>query len=182
VNKKIRFLFARLSDMDMKRMWRRAKEMGRKYQKSSLVILADIIYCGIRYQAGYENYVLFSFAELTAAQRATYVTRGYDDMLVRTYNEQNYRHFFHNKNEFLNLFSDYTHRDWLDVSKAGFKTFRTWLAGKSVFFVKPIAGSCGRGVMKLNIADFSDEKELYDFILSDTSVLAEELIVQHPTL
>ncbi|MFA0814819.1 MAG: sugar-transfer associated ATP-grasp domain-containing protein [Anaerofustis sp.] len=179
---KSKFLWNRLRDMDFGRMFRRAKEVGKRYHKNSFLILTDMIYCGIRYQAGYEDYVLFDFAELTAKQRATYVTRGYDDMLVRVYNHPDYRHILKNKIEFFELFRDYIHRSWIDVSNTSFKEFAAWVGNKNDFMIKPLAGSCGRGVMKLTVSDFSDVRAIYDYILQDQSVLAEERVIQHEAM
>ena len=179
VSGKIKFLLKRLTDMDFGRMFRRAKQMGVKYHRNSFFMLIDIIYSGIKYQAGYEDSVLFDFAELTPEQRATYVTRGYDDMLVRMYNHPDYRHILKNKIEFFEVFHAYIKRDWIDVSKATFEVFDKWVAGRKDFMIKPLDGSCGRGVMKITTADYADTKAIYDFILTNQSVLAEERVIQN---
>ena len=72
--------------MDYGAMVRTAKTVHERTGKNTLAVLADIISCGLRYQAGYMDYLVFEFYTLTAAQRATYITRGVNNRYVSLLN------------------------------------------------------------------------------------------------
>ena len=58
--------------------------------KSKLGIFLDMCWCFARYGAGYYDYQIFNFYELTAAQRKTYVTRFISKKLNMFMNDVNY--------------------------------------------------------------------------------------------
>lgn len=178
MSNKISFLFKRIATLHYDRMFKRAKEVADKNHRSAFVILLDMIYSGLKYQAGYEDYVLFDFANLTAKQRSTYMTRGINNQIVHHFNQKEYRHILRNKIEFHKKFSAYTKRSWLDVSNSTFEDFQKWVKGKEDFIIKPPDEGCGNGVQKIVVSDYADLKEIYDYIIKSGSILAEDRIIQ----
>ena len=51
----------------------------------------DVLYCGVAYGAGYQDYWLYEFEKLTRAQRRTYVTRGFNNRMVCLLNDKEKR-------------------------------------------------------------------------------------------
>ena len=78
--------------MDYGALLETARKVHARSGKGTLVSLADIVACGFRYQAGYMDYLVFEFDRLTAAQRATYITRGKNNAYVRLLNPVSYTH------------------------------------------------------------------------------------------
>ena len=56
---KIKYLIDRIIHMDYKSFFKTIKKIHIKSNKNSFIIFIDIIYCGIKYQAGYTDYDLF---------------------------------------------------------------------------------------------------------------------------
>ena len=95
-----------------------AKTVSKRSGKPQLFVMADMIWCGFRYRAGYTDYELFNMERANGKQRKTYVTRGINDDFVNRYNNAAYRHIFVNKDEFNEMFGDFLHRDWLKIKSA----------------------------------------------------------------
>lgn len=180
--KKLKFLLARLFDMNYRRLFSTVSELHKKTGKSRLWLLCDILRCGTRYGAGYRDYALCEFYDLTAEQRATYVTRGINNRLVAMLNDKNYYHCVDNKAEFNRLYARFVRRDWLDLRDAEFADFCHFMEHRTVLIAKPLDDACGRGVEKLETKDFADLSALWAHLRQSGAALAEECIEQHPRI
>ena len=96
---KIKYLFKRIIKMDYKNMFKIAKDIGKKINKNYIVILIDMIKCGLKYQAGYYDYQEFEFYNLNKEERKTYLTRGKNNEIVKRFNDKTSFHKFENKVE-----------------------------------------------------------------------------------
>lgn len=52
--------------MNYKNLFETAKRISKKTNKNSVIIFLDILYCGIRYMAGYVDYEVFEFYNLNS--------------------------------------------------------------------------------------------------------------------
>lgn len=179
---KFGFLAKCISSLNYKKLTARAKEIAEKNNKNTLAVLCDMIYCGLRFQAGYEDYVLFDFVNLTNKQRDTYITRGVSNQIVKKYNDVKNNKILQNKLKFHEVYKDFTKRSFLDMDNTNLDTFAQWIKGKDDFIVKPDEGGCGRGVEKIRPNDYSGAKEIYDAIRSKPAMLAEETVIQDEKL
>ena len=68
---KVKYMMGRLLHMNYRSMFETIEKLHRKTGKSRLWLLGDMIFCGLRYGAGYMDYMLFAFYGLTPAQRGT---------------------------------------------------------------------------------------------------------------
>lgn len=153
-----------------------------KSGKSKFILFFDILGCGVKYGAGYNDYIIFEFYNLKAAQRKTYLTRVKNKKLVTTLNDEKYSIILDEKNRFDKLFKDFLGREVLDLSEIDYDRFAKFAEGKESFFAKPYVGESGKGIEKIKTADFKSTKELYDYVMrKDKNFgLVEEVIVQHP--
>ena len=165
--------------MDYKNMLATVAYIRKKTGKSRVWLFFDIISCGIKYGAGYKDYKLCEFYNLTAAQRATYVTRGINNTIVSMLNDKSYYRCVEDKTEFNTLFADYIHRQWIPLQDASFEDFTAFLGDKSVIIAKPSTATCGGGVEKLRVKDFNSPRESYEHLKQTGAGLAEDFIVQH---
>ncbi len=175
------YAFKRFLRMDLSRVRRDIVRVAEKSGKSSAGVFFDMLWCGIRYGAGPLDYDLFEFYNLTSAQRATYVTRGVNNALVKKYNDKSQWHIFDNKNEFNRTFSEFIHRDWAETEGLTFDEFKRFANGKDGFIYKPIDGTCGRGIEKISLKD-APLRQIYDDITQRPCGIIEQLIVQHSEL
>lgn len=177
---RIVYVFKRLLKLDYTAMKNRVKEVSKKANKNPFLIWVDMIICGFRYSAGYEDYVLFEFYKIKGAKRSTYITRGINNQLVRKLNSQkNYWYYMDDKSVFNEVFNDFIGREWIDLRKADVNTFLKWVKDKEEIIAKPISGTHGKGIKKIKKSNFKNEEALYEYIKLTGAVLVEEVIQQH---
>ena len=148
--------------------------------KSKLAIFLDMCWCLARYGAGYYDYLIFRFYDLTPAQRKTYITRFISKKFNMYMNDLNYYDLFDNKDQFYELFKDYTDRTFLDLSKATAEDVAKFCEGKERIFCKPRNRTCGLGCMRLNVADFESAEALFEYLKANDIYTIEDVIVNHP--
>ena len=122
----VSYLLKRISNMSFKSMFERVDIVKAKTKKSKFVIFNDMVWCGLRYGAGYVDYDVIGFYKLNSKQRKTMLTRGINNKFVKMLNEKEYWHIFDNKNEFNKTFSKYVTRDWLFPLSQNQEEFLKW--------------------------------------------------------
>lgn len=177
-----RYLIGRLLRMSYRSMFETIAKLHNITGKSCLWLFFDIVNCGLRYGAGYKDYMLCEFYDLTAAQRETYVIRGVNNRIVKLCNDPAYYHCVEDKTEFNSLFGRFVRRGWLDMQRCSFEQFARFMEERDTVISKPTAATCGRGIEKLSKGDFGSLRQMYDRLKQIGSGLIEDLIIQHPDL
>lgn len=165
--------------MDYKNLFKTVGTVHDICGKNRIFLFFDIIMCGLKYGAGYKDYLLCEFYLLTEAQRKTYVTRGINNTITRLMNDSSYYHIFDNKDEFYEMFSEFIGREWLFMPKASKKQFIDFMASRDEVIIKPSNESCGVGVEKLKKSDFSSIDAMYEYVHGKSSMIVEDVIKQH---
>lgn len=146
---------------------------------SRLFLGLDIVWCALRYGAGFQDYRLFAFESLTGRQRRTYLTRGSNRRLVDRQNPKSLRFLLEDKGTFDRLFLSQLGRPFLDLRVAGPEEFRSFWRAHPELVAKRPRGKCGRDVFFLPRQEPDD---LYRELLERGAVLVEPRIHQHPAL
>ena len=175
----ISYLIKRLGTMNYRKMFERVNIVKQKCNKSKFGIFCDMVWCGIRYGAGYVDYDVIGFYKLNSYQRKTMLTRGINNKFVKELNEKEYCHLFNNKNEFNDMFSEFLKRDYIyPISDKKVETIE-WLKNHEVFFAKPNDGQCGKNIEKISIVDWNgDFEKLYLHLVENKLELLEEPVIQ----
>lgn len=176
---KLKFLVKRLGKFNFSNMINTAKKISKKTHKLFIFVLIDIIYCGFKYQAGYNDYLEFEFYLLNSKQRKTYLTAGVNNSIIKKYNNKAYWHLFDNKIEFNYRFEKYLNREWLDLRRASSEDFEQFAKKHKVMMVKPIDDCGGNGVEKIQINENSNFEEIYSKLKQNGQMLVEEFVSQH---
>jgi hypothetical protein len=138
-----------------------------------------MVWCGLRYGAGYVDYDVIGFYKLNSKQRKTMLTRGINNKFVKKLNEKEYWHLFNNKNEFNDMFKEYIKRDYIFPVSADKNKSIEWLKNHELFFAKPNDGQCGKNIEKINTEKWKNNlEELYAYLVENKLELLEEPIVQ----
>ena len=170
---KISYLSKRIVKMDYKKFFNVINRIHQKTNKNRIYLFFDIVYCGLKYQAGYTDYESFAMYNLKGYQRKTLLTRGKNNHLVKTYNDPNYTHYFVNKNEFDQKFNKFLKREWLYLDGNNEEEFNKFIKDKKEIIVKPIDGTHGDGVAKIK-----PNKSTYKQLIKKKLLLVEEVIKQ----
>lgn len=176
---KISYLFKRIKGMNYRKMFDIIDEINKKTNKNKISIFLDIIYCGLKYQAGYMDYKLYEMYDLTEKQRKTIITRGINNSIVKRYNNPAFTKYFSDKITFNKKFNKYLLRDWMEVkdSPENFEEFKKFCQKHHEILVKPLSESCGKGVeiFKTNPQNL---KKIYQNLLETKRYLVEEVAIQ----
>lgn len=179
---KIKYLLKRIFSMNFSGLFKTASRVSKKTHRNYFIILFDIIHCGIKYMAGYVDYEVFCFYNLTKKQRATIITRGINNKFVKLLNGANDIDYIDNKITFHEKFAKYLNRDWLDLSKTSYEEFESYMKNKKMAIAKPVDLCCGQGVIKLVYNEDMDLKTIYNTLLENKQILIEDYIIQHPDI
>ncbi len=175
----IKFVFEKMKTMDYKQMCIRAKEVAKKNRRLRVSIFFDMIVCAFRYQAGYEDYVLFDFANVPKNLRHTYLTRGGNHHLISSLNDEKYRYCFDDKAQFLKNFPEYAKRQSFDLRKDSKEDFIRWAKTQETFIAKVVDGDGGKGVNKFRLDLIEDMDGLYGELIKNGMFVIEETVKQH---
>ncbi len=179
---RVGYYFKRLMRMNYGAMFKAVSEVHRRSGKNSVITFFDMIGCSIKYQAGYMDYKVFFFENLTKKQRASFVTRGINNTYVKKLNDPAYNHFFSNKTEFNHKFKEFLNRDFVDLEKCTYEEFLQFVDKNPVFMAKLLDGQCGKGISKITVDENTDKKELYNRLRQDRQFLLETYVIQHPEI
>ncbi len=150
--------------------------------KSRAYCLFDILRCMKRYQAGYNDYVIFEWWDMTHEQRNTYMTRFRSKNFIMFMNDHSYSHYFDNKNEFNEKFKDFVGREFLDLETATDQEIIDFFESREKTFAKMKDLSCGIGCEKLEKKDFKDGQEFCDYLKEKGFATIEDVVENHPDI
>lgn len=176
---RIKYLLKCIYFMDYKGLFQTVNTVHSICGKNKIYLFFDVVRCGLKYGAGYKDYLLCEFYLLTKEQRATYVTRGLNNTISLLMNDPDFYYIFRNKDMFYARYKDFVRREWLFLPKTSKEEFIVFMENKEQVIVKPSNESCGIGVEKLNKSSFKDLEDMYGYISSMPSRIVEEVIPQH---
>lgn len=178
----IKYIARILTGVRFKKMHQMLDIVAEKCGQNKLVTFFDMVQCVIRYGAGYYDYVMFGFYDMTAAQRDTYLTRVRNKKITDIMNDFSYSDDFDDKLRFNQRFAPYLGRKTLNGETATLEQLDAFLQGQEAIFAKINHGDCGRGVQKLYVKDFPDTKAMWDYLHENQLVVWEHVMPQHPDM
>ena len=122
-----------------------------------------------------EFFYQYKFYGLSETQRKEYLMRSEMQKVYRKLVDPQIRAIFYNKVLFLSTYSDIIKRKWLVANSETNKSELINLLTSVDTIIKPIEGSLGKGIYKLNYTAITDPEGLADKLMRDC-VLVEECI------
>ncbi|MEG1181316.1 MAG: hypothetical protein RSD39_04725, partial [Oscillospiraceae bacterium] len=133
----------------------------------------------MKYGVGYLDYLTFGFVHQNAAARKTYMTMNDNLRIAQRLNAPNKKELFENKLRFAELFSNYLHRDFLDLTVSDIGQFSAFAKAHRVFFAKEPNNYGGLGVSRISVEDDTDTAALRKELIEKGQLLVEAAVVQH---
>ena len=174
---KLKYLIKRIFTMNYKNFFKTLKKVKKKSKKPYIYLFFDIIYCGIKYQAGYVDYDLFSMYKLTKNEREKIITRGKNNQYIKKLNPKEYWDIVDNKKTFNDTFKKYLNRDYLLLND-NYDEYQKLITKHKKFIAKPLSATGGHGVEVLEV-NKKNEKKVYNNLIKHNQTLLEELVDQH---
>ena len=142
---------------------------------------ADVLWCELAYGFSAHEYRCYGFAAKTEEERAAFLSEREAVYFSYQVNDLDGMRLFSDKGLTCEAFRDAYGREALALrSPDDLPAFGRFLTRHSVFVVKPVDGSCGRGVERVDSSSCGKSSaELLRSLLANGAVLAEEPIAQH---
>ena len=181
---RLTYFARRLVKMDWRAMWRTTNLLKERSGRSRLWLMADMLRCAVKYNAGYVDYKIAQMYRLNDAQRKTVITRGISNSIVRRMNNREDWHYFDDKAEFNRQFARWIPRGWLEINaETKPADLEALCAGRTQLIGKPLEGSSGQGIQKYTEADWAAGPEAFlERLRKDGIGILEEVVQQHPAL
>lgn len=167
--------------MDYSQFFNVLKTVKKRTKKPYIVVFVDIVYSGIKYQAGYVDYLDFELYNVPHSKRNTFITRGVNNEYVKKLNNLATMKLLKDKTYFLTANPDLTRRTWINLKDVSYEEYQEFASNNSSVIAKPIDGICGRGISKYDLNNYS-LKSTYDDMVANQRFLLEPYMIQHPTL
>jgi hypothetical protein len=178
---KITYLAKRITKMNYGNFFKTINDVHTKSDKNRIITFFDIIYCGLKYQAGYVDYYQFQMYNMNSKERKTIITRGINNAICKKYNDPSAINKFEDKALFNKLFSKYMNREWFCLRDSTLDEFKDYLKGKNEVIVKPLSMSCGKGVEKIKVS-LEDAENIYNKLIENGQLLVEDVAIQNKVL
>ena len=168
------YIFKILAHASLGKMFEAVKTVHERSGKNRVGIFFDMLYCAKKYGAGYYDYQIFAFYNLTKEQRATYVTRLISKKFNTFMNDYDYAHFLENK--------DYIGREFVQLQEASKEEVEKFCSSREYIFCKMQDLECGHGCERIKISDYESFDELYKYLTDKGFCTLEDNIEQHEAL
>lgn len=182
ITKKIAYNMKVLKNASIKDFFKCINEAHRLSGNSKLSCVKDMIKSKRKFNAGYYDYVIFQFWDLTDDQRDTYLTRFRSKQLIMHVNDESYAHYFDNKDEFNTVFRDYIGRDYINLETASKEQVENFYNSRKKIFCKMKDLECGIGCERIETANFNSFKDFYKYVTDKGFCTLEDVIENHPDL
>jgi hypothetical protein len=159
-------------------------EFARQAQKVSKaplpVLIADMLWCSVKYDMGFRDYAVWDIRLLTAKERKTWMTHPKSFRITRMYNTAEGRAKLEDKRRFAREYADLLGRETIDVRDVDDATLADFLARHPKVLAKPLDGQGGGGItLHENVTDVAAFREE---VTSAGQTIVDEFIVQHPEM
>lgn len=182
LNSRLRYLAGRARRIDVGSVLERATEASVQHDKWRPAIVVDMLWqAGFR-NVGFQDYIDYDFAILSADERATFMTHPVSNQISQKYDHPDFRHLFQDKVAFDRVFSDFLRREWLVVEEGNADAVRAFTERQGTIVTKEPVGQAGTGVHRYHAAEVTDWSEFHRGLLERGELLIEEVIRQHADL
>lgn len=157
-----------------------AARTGCSVRKAKELILNSNLYTG----CSPSDYWDYRFYEKTIEEQQKYLTKGVTELLIMKYNtDLKEIGMIRSKDRFAKKFGDLFGRVSFANRKITYGEFCEKTAGLTQLIVKPVYGTHGSGVEKLDIpADDKEKQAFFKMLMKKPKSQVEEVIVQHPDI
>ena len=179
---RIRYLFDRARRLNPTQLFELARQVKRVSKAPLPVIVGDMLWCSVRYEMGFRDYVVWDIRVLNGRERATWMTHPKAFRLNKTLNAPESRVMLGDKMRFLTDFADLTRRDWIDAATAADAELADFLARHPRVIAKPAAGEGGAGIGVYEASEIGDVAAWRAQLIERDQTLLEEVLSQHDDL
>ena len=176
---KATIILRRVKGASFQRMNQNIQAIHKETGKNRLYILADMLWCTLKYGIGYLDYHVFGFALNRGKNRKTFMNMHHNIGLTRLLNDASLYPVMNDKMQFLETYHEFIGREWIDLRVAGADGLQAMCKNTQTLFAKPVSDFGGTGVERITLDEVADFAALAARLLEGKQYLIEEAVVQH---
>ncbi len=169
----------RIKGMSLSSMLSAANSVHERSDMGTAHALFDMARCGLKYSAGYTDYLNYAFETKTEAERRSIITRGVNNGYVRKMNSRDLDSCFNDKRQLYALYRDFISRDIIDIEKSNADELKAFVGNDIKIVVRKPDARGSDGTFVLNLLGVKDFDDLRERLLHMGLFLAERLVTQH---
>ncbi|QEO10187.1 sugar-transfer associated ATP-grasp domain-containing protein [Protaetiibacter larvae] len=182
LGRRLRYLARRAASLNPANVWRIAGAAAPLTRKPRLLIVADMLWCAVRYEFAFQDYLDWDVVMLTAAERRTFITHPKSNHLAMTLNDPQLRRIFADKLQFNARFAEFIGRDWIELRASDADAVRAFLDRHGRAMLKVPDSLSGFGIEKVEASEVVDVEAFRTRAIERRQFLLEGYIVQHPEM
>ncbi|MFS0867482.1 sugar-transfer associated ATP-grasp domain-containing protein [Microbacterium sp. 179-B 1A2 NHS] len=146
------------------------------------VIIADMLWCSVRYDMAFRDYAVWDIRLLTAKERATWMTHPKSFRITKMYNTAEGRAKLEDKRRFAREYADLLGRETVDLRDVDDTELAAFLARHPKVLTKPNEGQGGGGIDLHEAGADTDPAAFRAAVTAAGQSVVDEFIVQHPDM
>ncbi|WP_065570618.1 sugar-transfer associated ATP-grasp domain-containing protein [Microbacterium oleivorans] len=146
------------------------------------VIIADMLWCSLRYDMAFRDYAVWDIRLLNARERKTWMTHPKSFRITKMYNTPEGRSKLEDKRRFAREYADLLGRETIDLRDVDDTQLAAFLARHPCVLAKPNEGHGGGGIDLHEVAPDVDAARFRAEVTAKGQTVLDEFIVQHPEM
>lgn len=178
LRRRLRYLLTRARALDTGNVRRIAREAAELSGKPVPLVVLDMLWCSVRHETGFQDYLDWDFVLLTGRERRSYITHPKSNHLAKKLNDPQLRRVFADKSLFNPRFERWLGREWIDVRETDAEALRAFATRLGVVMVKVPDSLSGHGIDRVESSEVDDWDAFRAQLLERRQFLVEEFITQ----
>lgn len=146
------------------------------------VIIADMLWCSVRYDMAFRDYAVWDIRLLNTQERKTWMTHPKSFRITKMYNTPEGRSKLEDKRRFAREYADLLGRETIDLRDVDDTQLAAFLARHPRVLAKPNEGHGGGGIDLHAVAPDVDAARFRAEVTAKGQTVLDEFIVQHPEM
>lgn len=146
------------------------------------VIIADMLWCSVRYDMAFRDYAVWDIRLLNAHERKTWMTHPKSFRITKMYNTPEGRSKLEDKRRFAREYADLLGRETIDLRDVDDAQLAAFLTRHPRVLAKPNEGHGGGGIELHEVGPDVDPARFRAEVTAQGQTVLDEFIVQHPEM
>jgi hypothetical protein len=144
------------------------------------VLIADMLWCSLKYDMGFRDYAVWDIRLLNAKERATWMTHPKSFRITRMHNTAEGRSKLEDKRRFAREYADLLGRETIELRDVDDAQLAAFLARHPKVLAKPLEGQGGGNITLYE--NVTDAAAFRARVTAAGQTIVDEFIVQHPDM
>lgn len=146
------------------------------------LIIADMLWCSVRYDMAFRDYAVWDIRLLNARERKTWMTHPKSFRITKMYNTPEGRSKLEDKRRFAREYADLLGRETIDLRDVDDAQLAAFLSRHPRVLAKPNEGHGGGGIELHEVGPDVDPARFRAEVTAQGQTVLDEFIVQHPEM